>query len=137
MDHAEILYNNNHSKINEILHRHGYPLSYKGMIQAHKEKGIRFLGELHNHISQFDDADGKGWAKFKNIFNKASGVLDKVNKGSKVANSFLNPGEGSDSRSQQPAPEPKKETWKPNLYVWGGVAGGVILILILIYIFKK
>lgn len=135
MKKAQVLYEHNRSKVNDILQKYGYPQTFQGMMQAHKEKGNRFLVELHNDISAFDDADGKGWAKFKNIFNKATDIVGRVGQGANVANSFLNRPEKSEN--PEPDPTPKKEPWKPNIYLWGGIAGIVIIILLLIYFFKS
>jgi hypothetical protein len=132
---AQYLYNANRFIIDALLSQYGYPQTFEGMMQAVKEKNNAFLVPLYNDItSHYDQADGKGWAKFKNIFNKTTEVIGKVGKGANIANSFLNPPDDTDPL---PDPTPKKEPWKPNIYFWGGAGLLIIVILVIIYLFKS
>lgn len=136
MKKIETIYLTNKFLIDQFLSNYSYRGTLKDFIQAVKDLGEPFLMEVYNEISQhWENADGKGWQKFKNIFGQITGVMGKVNTGTNIANSFLNP--PTDTYVETNPEPPKKEPWKPNMYLWGGIAAAVILILLLIYFFKS
>ncbi len=135
MKQAKLIYDTNRQSINFLLIRKGYPATFDGLLDAVDELGDAFLVELYNDItSNFDEADGNFWTKFKNIFHSATGVADKTGKITGGLDFLLNP--DKQTTSTTPTPEVVKP-WQPNLIWWGAGAAALILILTLIYIFKK
>ncbi len=135
MKRAQIIYDTNRQAINFLLTQKGYKPTFNGLMDAVEDLGDTFLVELYNEVSSsFDQADGNFWAKFKNIFHSASDIVEKTGKISGGVDDFINP---TLNNTTDPAPTPEKKVWKPNLMLWGGAAAGIILILVLIYIFRK
>lgn len=134
MKKIETIYLTNKVLIDRLLLKNDYQQTYADFLVAVETLGLPFLYEIYHLISSnWENADGKGWSKFKNIFGKVTGVVNKVNQGSNIANSFLNPPEKTD----QPNPEPEKKQWKPNLLLWGGIGAAIIIILLIIVLFKN
>ena len=91
-----------------MLVKQGYEQTFSGFLKAIEELGDNFLHSIYSDVSsRWSNADGKGWAKFKNIFNKASDIVGKVGKGATIANAFLNPAE-TVNNNQTPATPPKQ-----------------------------
>ncbi len=137
MKKAKLIYDSNQQVINSLLIDKGYKPTFNDLIKAVREKGDSFILELFNDItSEFSNAEGNFWSKFKNVFHKASDVIETTGKISGIADGFLNP----KTTSANPQPNssiPDKNFWSPNIVFWGIGAALIILILAAIYIFKK
>ncbi len=135
MRQAKLIYDTNRQSINFLLISKGYPATFDGLLDAVDELGDPFIVELFNDVtSNFDQAEGNLWTKFKNIFHSATGVADKTGKITGGLDMLLNPDKQTTTTTTTP---PATNTWQPNLIIWGSVAAAIILILLLIYIFKK
>jgi hypothetical protein len=134
---AKLIYETNLQAINSLLIQKGYKPTFNDLMKAVSEKGDGFILELFNDItSEFSNVEGNFWTKFKNVFHKASDVLETTGKISGVADGLLNPKDNSD-KSKPYNSTPDKAKWRPNLVFWGIGAALIILILVVIYIFKK
>jgi hypothetical protein len=134
MKKIEIIYQSNKALIDAKLIANHYRATLKDFIQAVKDLGEPFLYEIYSAISEhWEYADGNGWAKFKNIFGEITGVVGKVNQGTNIANSFLNPVTQETTKTES---EPEKKKWTPNIWIWGGIGVAIIIILLIIYLFR-
>ena len=137
MKKAKLIYDTNQQVINSLLIDKGYKPTFNDLMKAVREKGDSFILELFNDItSEFSNAEGTFWSKFKNVFHKASDVIETTGKISGIADGFLNP-KTTSANTQPNSSIPDKNSWNPNIVFWGIGAALIILILAAIYIFKK
>ena len=136
MKQARLLYDNNQQAINRLLIQKGFKPTYNDLMNAVKDLGDAFLVEIYNDITaNFDEASGNFWGKFKSIFHKAADAINTTGNVSALADNLINPAQHTATNTITPAKD--RSTWKPNLIWWGAGAVCIIIILLLIYIFKK
>ncbi|HPI31237.1 MAG TPA: hypothetical protein PLB59_09740 [Bacteroidales bacterium] len=131
MKQARIIYDTNRQAINDILFRRGYPKTFDGFINAFENLGDPFLVEVYNDItSMYSSAEGNFWSKFRNIFHKATGIAGGVD-------TMIN--RDKQEPSNTPSSDDDKDEKKKNkLLLYCGLGAlAIIIMLIIIYIFKK
>ena len=127
------LYESNRQAINDILISHGYRPTFEDMINAYEDLQGRFLVQVYNEVtSQYSDADGNFWPKFKAIFHKAIGIGGGVDN---IINRDTQ--QTSDTSSDGPSKEELKKKNQKQLLYWGIGTLALIIILIIIYALKK
>lgn len=131
MKQARLIYETNKQSINDILYKHGYPKTFDGLIQAFDVLGDSLLVEIYNEItSMYSSSEGDFWSKFRNIFHKASGIAGGVD-------TFINRDKQEPSTQTYTSPEQDEKSKKRLLLYCGLGALTLIILLIVIYIFKK